>query len=322
MRQRTRNLLLAFLLVALAGCPRGTPPTHTTVASTESSRTDPARIEAAGLHNVYRLTDKLYSGSSPEGDKGFASLQKTGIKTILSVDGARPDLELAHKHGMRYVHLPFSYDGIPEAQALRIARAVHDLPGPIYIHCHHGTARGPTAAAVARLCLDDKCSVATVVAEMRRAGTDPHYKGLYATPEKFRRPTPAELQRVPAEFPELAPVAALTEFMAEIDRRWDHLNVVRAAGWKVPPENPDLDPPHEALQLLEQYREAGRLPAVRQRPEELGHWLAEAESAATELEKALRAENVDRPGAEQAFQKIKAACTRCHAKYRDLPRDG
>ena len=72
-------------------------------------------VDAPGLHNVYRLTDKLLSGSGPEGDEGFASLQQLGVKTVLSVDGARPDVARARRFGLRYVHLPIGYDGVPEA---------------------------------------------------------------------------------------------------------------------------------------------------------------------------------------------------------------
>jgi protein tyrosine phosphatase (PTP) superfamily phosphohydrolase (DUF442 family) len=315
--------VIALLTVA-AGCPPGGDPPGTAPGpSSEPARPDPARVEAPGLHNVYRLTDGLFSGSSPDGEEGFRSLQKLGVKTILSVDGMRPDVELAHKYGMRYVHLPVGYDGVPPAQALRIAKAVRELPGPIYVHCHHGQHRGPAAAAIAHLCLDETCGVETVVAEMRRAGTDPHYKGLYASPREFRRPTPEELARLPDNFPEAVPPAGLAQVMVGVDQIWDRLKLVRASGWRVPPDHPDLDPPHEALQLVEQYREAARLPDVEKRPEEVRRWLAGAETAARQLEEALRGGKeqapVDAAATERAFQRLNAACTRCHGKYRDVP---
>jgi protein tyrosine phosphatase (PTP) superfamily phosphohydrolase (DUF442 family) len=316
---------LTLLTVLAASCQRGEKD-----AALASSRTaepappDAAKVDAPGMHNVYRLTDQLFSGSSPEGEEGFRTLQRLGVKTILSVDGARPDVAQAKKYGMRYVHLPVGYDGIPREQALRIGKAVRDLPGPVYVHCHHGKHRGPVAAAVAHLCLDENCGVETVVAEMRRPGTDPRYQGLYAAPREFQRPTPEEMDRVPADFPEVAPVAALAEFMVAIDGHWESLKQVRAAGWKPPPDHPDIDPPHEALQLLEQYREAGRLPAVGEQPEEFRRYLAEAESASQALEAALRLAKTqgraDGPAAEAAFKKVEAACLRCHGKYRDAPR--
>src|SRR5215510_11511668 len=63
-------------------------------------------VDMPGLHNVIHVADRLFSGGAPEGDAGFDSLKKLGIKTILSVDGARPEVARAKQHGMRYVHLP------------------------------------------------------------------------------------------------------------------------------------------------------------------------------------------------------------------------
>jgi hypothetical protein len=55
---------------------------------------DNSTIEVEGLHNVFRVTEKLYSGSGPESAASFKALQKLGIKTLIPVDGARPDNRL------------------------------------------------------------------------------------------------------------------------------------------------------------------------------------------------------------------------------------
>ncbi|HEV3259531.1 MAG TPA: hypothetical protein VG013_21880 [Gemmataceae bacterium] len=323
MRLLTRTLFLT-LLVPAAGCPRADDrPAPSVAPSAEPSRPDPAKVESLGLHNVYRLTDKLYSGSSPDGDEGFRSLKRLGVRTVLSVDGMSPDVTRAHKHGLRYVHIPVGYDGISHDQALRIVKAVRDLPGPVYVHCHHGQHRGPAAAAIAHLSLDRQCSAEAALAEMRRAGTDPRYTGLYAVPKAFSRPTAEELDGVPAGFPEVARVADLAEVMVGIDQQWENMKLIRTADWKVPQGHPDLDPPHEALQLVEHFREAARLRQARQRPEDFRRRLAEAEGAAEQLELVLRLSGkkhaVDGRAAENAYRKAGAACTRCHGKYRDVP---
>jgi hypothetical protein len=285
------------------------------------SASAPVKIDAEGLHNVYRLADGLYSGGSPEGDEGFASLRRLGVKTVLSVDGAKPDLVRARKYGLRYVHLPIGYDGVPRQQALRIARAVRDLPGAVYVHCHHGKHRGPAAAAVALVCLDGSCPAEEAITWLRTAGTDPRYQGLFAAPRELRRPTEEELDRVPADFPEVAEVGGMARLMVEVDQRWDRLGLARKAGWKAPPGQLDIDPPHEALQLVELYREAVRLPDVRlENHPELRRWLTEAEEGVQSLRSAL--EPSDRSEADRAFQRVAAACTRCHAKYRDTPQAG
>ena len=309
----SKSVVGLLLFGVLIGCQGRTPtplPSGTTAASAHWE--EPIPLE--GLHNVFKISDKLYSGSSPDGDDGFRGLQRLGVRTIISVDGARPDVEKARLHGLRYVHLPIGYDGIPRDQALRIAKAVRDLPGPVYLHCHHGKHRGPTAAAVAQYCLDETSGVEAALSVMRRAGTDTHYTGLYAAPKEIRRPAPEELDRIPSDFPEVGKASSLTALMVGIDERWDRLKAVRAADWRVPSNHADIDLPHEALQLREQFREAGRLPKMGPEWERL---LREAEAAATDLETALRAPSVDRATAEQRFNRVNATCKLCHERFRD-----
>jgi protein tyrosine phosphatase (PTP) superfamily phosphohydrolase (DUF442 family) len=279
----------------------------------------PAKVDAAGVPNLIHVADNLYSGAMPEGDAGFESLKKLGVRTIISVDGAKPDLARAHKYGMRYVHLPMGYDGVTHEQALKLARAVQDLPGPFYIHCHRGTQRGPTAAAVARLCQDDQCTVEKALEGMKLAGFDMHYTGLYAAAKEFKRPTAEELKQVSGEFPEAAPPAGLKQFMVDIDNTFGNLQAIRKAGWKTPKDHSDLDPPHEALQLVEHFKELRRLPKTAERPEDFRAFLAAAEDRAQQFEDALRAPP-DKADVEAAYKRMDAACVKCHGVYRDVPK--
>jgi protein tyrosine phosphatase (PTP) superfamily phosphohydrolase (DUF442 family) len=283
----------------------------------------PHSVEADGLHNVFRITPRLYSGGGPEDDKGFASLKQLGIKTVVSVDGAKPDLERARKFGLRYVHIPIGYNGLPRDKALQIAKAMRQLPGPFYIHCHHGKHRGPTAAAVAQLCSDDKCRVEEALAVLRSAGTDPRYAGLFKSVREFQRPTARELATVAPELPEAVKATGMTQAMVAIDHSWDSLNLVRASGWRAPPGHPDIDPAHEALQLLEGFQELIRLPDVDRRPEDFRRWLLDGHASTKELERLLRAgkdqKAVDEKALETAYRRASAACTQCHAVYRDVP---
>jgi hypothetical protein len=245
------------------------------------------------------------------------------VKTVISVDGARPDVEGARRYGLRYVHLPMGYDGVRREQTLHLARAVRDLPGAFYVHCHHGQHRGPTAAAVARLCLDPSCSVEAAVETMRRAGADRHYTGLYDAVRRFRRPAVRELNEVSGEFPEVAPVAALAQVMAAVDGRWDTIKRLRAVGWHAPKDNPDVEPAHEALQLREMFREAARLAEVRERPADFQQRLTDAVAQCGRLEESLRklagGQSGQPAAVEAAFRQVGTTCNRCHEKYRDTP---
>ena len=293
------------LFLAVVGCqskPEGSA----------NARIEVLPLDGTGLHNVFRVSDRIYSGSSPDGDTAFASIQKLGIKTIISVDGATPDADAARRHGLRYVHLPFGYDGIPHDRIVGLVKAATDLPGPIYVHCHHGRHRGPAAVAAIQLCTDSGWDADRAQAWLRIAGTDLRYTGLTALARSLVRPTPEELACAPSDFPAVAPVADFARLMVEVDRRWEHLKLAKAAGWSAPP---DIDPAHEALQLIEHYREATRLISVKHRGPAFMKLLAEAESAATALEAGLRANDGAR--ATTAFARSATACATCHETYRD-----
>jgi protein tyrosine phosphatase (PTP) superfamily phosphohydrolase (DUF442 family) len=280
---------------------------------------DPAPLKDPALPNGFRLSEKLLSGGNPDGDAGFAALAKLGVKTIISVDGARPDVDTARKYGLTYIHLPVGYDGISHDRIVELAKAATTLPGPIYVHCHHGQHRGPAAAAVFELCTDPAWDAARAESWLRTAGTDPRYVGLVKLPRSLVRPTAEELARAPADFPAVAPVGDLAKRMVEVDTRWDNLKLVQAAGWAVPKDHPDVDPPHEAVQLLEHFREAARLESVRKRGPELVSRFDDAAGAAGALEAAVRAAPINPDRAAAAFARSAATCSACHEKFRDRP---
>jgi protein tyrosine phosphatase (PTP) superfamily phosphohydrolase (DUF442 family) len=301
-----------IVFAPLLGCERVSPPPP-------AADTDPTPVAAAGLHNAFRVSPRIYSGSSPDDDAAFAALADLGIKTIITVDGSRPDVEAAHRHGLRYVHLPFGYDGIPHERVVALAKAAATLPGPIYVHCHHGQLRGPAAVAAIQLCTDPAWDTARAAAWLKTAGTDPRYRGLIGLPQSLVRPTAEELARAPADFPEVVAIPDLARLMVDVDGHSDNLKLAKAAGWAVPKDHPDVDPPHEALQLVEAFREAARLDAVRKRGPEFGKLLADAEAAAGGLEAALRARPIDADRTAAAFARSAATCAACHDRFRDGP---
>jgi protein tyrosine phosphatase (PTP) superfamily phosphohydrolase (DUF442 family) len=247
---------------------------------------------------------------------------RLGVRTVISVDGSQPDVEAARRCGLRYVHLPVGYDGIPRDQAIRLIAAIRDSPGPVFVHCHHGKHRGPAAAAVSALATEgwDRTQAR---AWLERAGTDPRYKGLFATVESFTTPSVVELERVTTDqLPERAEVPVLVETMVGVDRVWDRLKEIQRAGFRPPKDSPDLDPPHEALMLVEQFREASRHPEVKAKGETFARLLGTAERDATSLEEALR-ESSTSPGptalekTKESFARVGQDCTTCHARFRD-----
>jgi protein tyrosine phosphatase (PTP) superfamily phosphohydrolase (DUF442 family) len=296
------------------------PQTAPTTASETKPADGPAKsLDLIGIHNAFSLGEKIYSGSCPEGEAGFRALAEKGVKTVISVDGARPDEKWVVKYGMRYVHIPVHYSGITRDEQLTIARAVRDLPGPVFIHCHHGIHRGPTAAVIAAMATEN-WSNEEALAAMKQAGTAPNYTGLWADARQFKKPTKEELDKADATFPAAVAISSLAEAMVSIDERWEHIRAIRAAAWSTPRESPDLDPPHEALMLREDFRELHRAGEKEKRPADYLQKMAAAELAAQKLEDALRGKEPEK--AQAAFEEIGKNCKSCHANHRDVPAAG
>ena len=312
---KNRLALPAAFLLALAGAcaaPAADPAPADGPAAAEGL---PAQGERAGIHNLDRVAPGLLRGAQPEGDASFALLKSLGVKTLLSVDGARPDVEGAAKHGLRYVHLPMEYSAIPREAQVRIAKTAREAEGGLFVHCHHGKHRGPAAAGIAWMARDGAAPEAAL-AEMKRAGTDRKYEGLYADVGAYEPVTAEELARVKPE--ELGPVAQVPDFvgaMVRIDATFGHMQAVQKAGWKTPAAMPDVRPAHEARILAEHLRETARLEEVRARPEDFRRWLDEGEKAAWSLEEALRAG--DGAAAKRHLEAVDSSCNSCHAVYRN-----
>ncbi|MEK7781413.1 MAG: sulfur transferase domain-containing protein [Verrucomicrobiota bacterium] len=305
---RRQGLLLATGIALL----------HLSVRAAESKATATNQvaqaIEISGVHNAFRATEKIYSGSQPEGDEAFAAIAKLGVKTIISVDGSKPDIAAARKHGLRYIHLPYGYDGVPTNRIVELAKAAASDAGPFFVHCHHGKHRGPAAVAV--MC-EATAGWTTNRAEtwLREAGTASDYPGLYRAAREFQMPSAAELAAV-KELPEVAQSSSLVEAMVAIDGHFEHLKLAQKAGWKQPPGHADISPAHEATLLWEQFREIARLNNTMKRPEDYRTKLAEAEQLTETLRRLLR-ESADAIAIDAAFKKIGLNCAACHKPYRN-----
>ena len=320
MRRELRHLTAAVLIgsmVPVAGCQPGADQTR-------QKQSGPVRLAVAHLPNAYRLHTKVISGGQPDGEAAFQELKALGVRTIISVDGARPNVALAKKFGLKYVHLPHGYDGIPEERAKELAKAVRDFEGPIYIHCHHGHHRSPSAAAVA--CVSAGfLEPSQALGVLQAAGTSENYRGLYKSVESARRFDDALLDALRADFPETAQLPPLAEAMVNLEQTHDRLKLIAASGWQRSAAHPDLDPPHEALLLREHFTEMLRTEAVQREPAAFQALLQEGESAARELEAAFapwKESAIGTPVPEAisaSFARISKSCTACHQHFRDVP---
>lgn len=295
---RTLCLLAACLLVP--ACGEGDRPT--TAAGTQPTPPERLRQAAPGL----------WCGAQPDGLDDFQALRNLGVRTVLSVDGAQPDLGAATAAGLRYVHIPLGYGGIDQSDAMSLAQAVRDAGGGVYIHCHHGRHRGPAACAVAGV-LTGRMAPEQAEPLLRAAGTGPEYIGLWEAARTARTLPAADLAALATDLPESRPPQGLVHAMLDLDTRLEHLRAVRAADWSAPPGHADIDPPHEALLLSEGYAELER---ITDRPED---WRRLAQTGRERAE-ALRDAVRDPALAHVREARLKAVaenCLDCHRDWRN-----
>jgi protein tyrosine phosphatase (PTP) superfamily phosphohydrolase (DUF442 family) len=329
------------LLVGMVAPPGGSaepPATQGKAAPAPSVPTlaDDKPRDFPGIHNVVAFADGFYSGSVPEGDAGFDSLVALGIKTVISVDGAIPEVEKAKARGMRYVHLPIGYDGFDDARKGQLVRAVRDLAKPIYLHCHHGKHRSAGAAGTVGVSLG-WITNDVAIARMKVSGTAEGYKGLWACTAKAAPMMSALIDAASADFPEVTKPDSMTAAMVTIDEVFDRLKIVEKNAWVVPKDHPDLAPAADAGKLADLYRlladdshvtaladDAARtdfralLAAGSERAGALETMLAAGAPKSTgvaESDEAAIAEH--RKKLSAAMKQITANCKDCHVKYRD-----
>ncbi|MCC6794234.1 MAG: cytochrome c [Candidatus Hydrogenedentes bacterium] len=275
----------------------------------------PKMLEVTNCENVYAVNDNLISGGLPEGEQAFKALAELGVKTIISVDGATPDVDGAKKFGLRYVHLPIGYDSVPRQRAVELSRAVQELPGKIYVHCHHGKHRSPAATAGIMVC-SMGWSGDQATDFMKQAGTSPNYKGLYETVQTMKPADKDELAKADVSFPEKTKLTAYVDMMVHVDEYFEGLTKSRKEQWGIPKDSPDLIPANLALQIMELFRESIRTNQTNRPEADFNAWMKQSETGAADLEKALRTGSKE--AAEMAYKQLEQSCKDCHEKYRNI----
>ncbi len=260
-------------------------------------------LAITGIENLSQVAPGLLSGSQPEGSAAFEELARRGIKVIISVDGATPDVEAAHQHGLRYVHVPIGYDQIKPQQRADLVEAVKSAGGPVFIHCHHGQHRGPAAAAYCGMAMG-KLSGPEALNVLKAAGTRADYTGLWNAVRKFEPPT------LPAgPLVEAAKVEPLTGAMVRIDHHWSGIEKqIKADSGADTKEFAS-----ETRLLAEEFRELPRTSSATD--EKLKARMQTAILVSEELHQAVQ--KSDLPAIKVASQKVLQSCVDCHANHRD-----
>jgi protein tyrosine phosphatase (PTP) superfamily phosphohydrolase (DUF442 family) len=277
-----------------------------------------------GLHNVYRLSDRIISGSEPADDEALTQLAAWGVRTVISVDGKVPDLEGARRAGLDYVHIPIRYSGIDDDQIAQIAKSFRELEGPFYVHCYHGKHRGPAAAAIGRVALDG-LTRDRAIAEMRQwCSTASKYEGLYSSVAVSEIPSAMQTAAYDFDFAPAKTFGGFRDVMVEMTRVWDEVKLVRKNHWAASAEHPDVDPLQSATQLHQLFLRCHEHDTDGADDSEFQQMLAEGTLGMADMVRLLtdcRTEGAAaddlHQGLEVAYDAVSESCLSCHSAYRN-----
>ncbi len=315
---------IATLIVAVPGCvelsTRTSSDTPVTIAEPRVEQpavTADRPAELPGLHNVVTYSPGMFSGGAPVGRAGLETLRTLGVKTVVSVDGATPDVATAEELGLRYIHLPISYDRVPAERRLELAQVVANAEAPIYMHCHHGKHRSASALATA-LVTAGVLSQQEAGERMQTSGTSAGYRGLWGSLSECTAVSRSELAADitdTSRFPAVANVTGLVATMAELDVLFDDIEYSKDENWNTPADHPDFVPAnatqrvHELFAALLEDPESQALPASYQTQ------LRAAIDQSKQLDAAVRRK--DLPRANELYEQMAQGCKACHKTYRN-----
>lgn len=285
-------------------------------SSTTQRQTAHAEEDHGAIHNLHQLNERLYSGAEPVGEVAYEQLVSLGITTVISVDAVEPNKELADKHGIRVIHLPIGYDGVPEDRGMALAKAISTIDGPIFVNCHHGKHRAPSALAVGAVCAGE-ISNEQAEAYLALAGTSPKYPGLWDAARRAQSLDHAALAVYDTDLPEVMPVGDFVDAMGELDRLADTMIELEKIDFAVPEYHPDLVPAAIAGQMHNILRTLEDDQYTQEEDDEFRAILIRSIVAASETEELIKLGDTN--AAREALMRLKDSCSDCHNADRNNP---
>jgi len=256
--------------------------------------------------NFRALSSRIFSSGEPVGTCVFNALRQEGIKTVVSVDGAVPDVATAKRAGLCYVHLPIGYDGVPKATIASLEQVMKSTSGKILVHCHHGKHRGPAAAVIACM-IEGSMTKDQALAALKTAGTSPDYGGLWRDVREFSGISKNVIAQPIRERAEIEPLA---DSMVRIDHAFERLEALLG--------KPSLRlsaTKEQAVLLIEGFKESVRHARAGSADTAMVERLSSGERQSVELAALLGRRDVINAVKLQAA--MKGDCKSCHAKYRN-----
>ncbi|MBM3972636.1 MAG: hypothetical protein FJ301_00835 [Planctomycetes bacterium] len=314
MRARPRHLTVVAAAVTLAAACNTPAPAPQVPAVAPPALAATKAEHLPGLHNVVTYAPNVVGGGQPEGEEGLVTLKGMGIKTVVSVDGATPDIANAEKLGLRYVHLPISYDTVTLERQQQLAQVLANCDRPIYVHCHHGKHRSAAALATA-LVRAGALTPDAAKARMQVSGTAKEYTGLWQAVDAATPLDAAALRADAKAFPSVMKVTGLVATMAEIDAVIDLVKQAKDAGWKAPADHPDLVAGKETARLAKLFATLANDTESKEFAADYQQKLERSIAASAALDAAMRGNDAATADAQLAV--LGKSCKECHVSYRD-----
>jgi protein tyrosine/serine phosphatase len=180
---------LWWVLVLLAALPLAWSQEETTIS---------------GLPRFARVAEGLYRSGQPS-ERGFQSLARLGIKTVIDLRGpgerAERERAVVESLGMRYVNIPLSGWRRPQDEAvLRVLRIIADPNArPVLVHCRRGADRTGVIIALYRR-LFEGWEPERAYREMRAFGFRWYLSGMkryvWEAPDRLRASLPMTARTV------------------------------------------------------------------------------------------------------------------------------
>ncbi|MCH2139636.1 MAG: hypothetical protein MK100_01210 [Phycisphaerales bacterium] len=309
------KIRILILLAAWATIDLGTSAIQAEVRpheDTERAPRHPSRSALEGVAKLLEFQEDLCSGARPLGANGIRSLYDWGVRTIISVDALPPE-DVKEFSGISLVHIPLSYSGPNDAQILDLATAyaMGRSKGKVFVHCHHGIHRAPTACALIGIA-SGISTQEQAMSRMRDAGTSPHYPMLWRSVKEQEPIHYLDIVNNIKPLPAAVQASDIASSMTRIDEAMTRLDLVHQNQWNVPSSHPDLAPAADAGFIAESLRKL----QTRDDWQGLGIDPAQVQSAidtATQLELLLLAHPQQLDVLSSQFERIAESCTACHA---------
>ena len=107
-------------------------------------------VENIALENMYQIDTDIYRAEQPDA-KGFAELEKFGIKEVLNLRSWHNDNDEAQGTNLILHRVKMSAHNINNDGVINALRIIKNRKGPIVLHCRHGSDRTGVITAMYRI---------------------------------------------------------------------------------------------------------------------------------------------------------------------------